>query len=130
MILTADIHLRRTTPSVRMDNYFVAQEKKFRFILEQAQLSPPLLVAGDFFHIAKPGEGLLRWVIDLLREYRVSIICTPGQHDLPNHSIEQIGESGLGVLKSAGVITILEEFSQPIILATGSEIIWGCAYGQ
>jgi len=130
MILTADLHLRRTTPRARTDDFGDAQERKFRFILKQAQASPPLLVAGDFFHVSKPGEGLLRWVIDLLREYKIVPICVPGQHDLPNHSIEQIGESGLGVLKSAGVIHILEEFVQPVILATGSEIIWGCAYGQ
>jgi len=107
MILTADLHLRRNPPRARTDDYTTAQERKLRFILKQAQTSQPLLVAGDFFHQSRPGEGMLRWVIDLLREYKVKPICVPGQHDLPGHSLEQIGESGLGVLAAAGVIQLL-----------------------
>jgi DNA repair exonuclease SbcCD nuclease subunit len=115
MILAADLHLRRTTPRARTDNFFETMGRKFRFILKQAQASPPLLVAGDFFHTPRPGEGLLRWVIDLLREYKVKPIVVPGQHDLPGHSLEQIGESGLGVLAAAGVIQLLtrEQFLGP-----------------
>lgn len=130
MILCADLHLRRTAPRARTDDYFATQERKFRFVLAQAQASPPLLVAGDFFHQPRPGEGLLRWVIDLLREYGVKPIVVPGQHDLPGHSLEQIPDSGLGVLAAAWVVHILEEFIQPVIILTGSEIVWGCAYGQ
>jgi len=115
MILTADLHLRRTAPRARIDDYLATQERKFRFILERARATPPLLVGGDFFHMAKPGEGLLRWVIDLLKEYNVRPIVVPGQHDLPGHSLEQINESGLGVLAAAGVIQLLtqEQFLGP-----------------
>jgi DNA repair exonuclease SbcCD nuclease subunit len=133
MIISADRHLRLTPPKSRIDDFFSAQERKFRFTLELAKTSPPLVEAGDFFDLAqqpKGHEGLLEWVISLLREYKVPVLVTPGQHDLPGHSIQQIKNSSLGVLAAAGVIHILEEFIQPVILTTGSEIIWGCAYGQ
>ena len=146
MILSADLHLRRTPPRARVDDYFAAQERKTRFILEQAQASPPLLVAGDFFHQPRPGEALLRWIIDLLNEYGVKPIVVPGQHDLPGHSLEQIGDSGLGVLAAAGVIDIVPNqdtgkgpfYSTPpyidgliSVQSSGPDyVIFGCAYGQ
>ena len=129
MILCADLHLRKTTPRARVDDYWAAQERKFRFTLEQAQTSPPLLVAGDFFHQPRPGEGLLRWVIDLLREYKVVPVVVPGQHDLPGHSLEQIGESGLGVLAAAGVIILLTDPVE-VFYTNTDEVVWGTPYGQ
>jgi hypothetical protein len=130
MILADDLHIRLTTPRARTDNFFEAQEKKLRFLLQQAQDGDGiLLVAGDFFHIPKPGEGLLRWVIDLMKEFSsVHVILTPGQHDLPMHNLEQISSSGIGVLESAGVILILTKTRDPI--AFGEWVIWGCAYGE
>ncbi len=109
MIFAADLHIRRTPPRARIDDYFQAQERKFRFILEQAQASPPLLVAGDFFHQSRPGPYLEQWAINLLREYDVRPIVVPGQHDLPGHSLEQILDSGLGVLAAAGLIELLTD---------------------
>src|SRR5512135_2401330 len=109
MIMCSDLHLRTTTPRARTDDYMAAQERKFRFILEQAQKSPPLLVAGDFFHTPRPEEGLLRWTIDLLKEYDVRPVVVPGQHDMPYHSLDKMGEYGLGVLEAAGVIRLVWE---------------------
>jgi hypothetical protein len=119
MILCADTHLRSTRPRARIDDYFAAQERKFRFILEQAQASPPLLIAGDLLNAARPGEGLLRWLIDLLHEYEVVPVVVPGQHDLPGHSLDQIKNSGLGVLAAAGVIWLASDPTQ--IWWVGSE---------
>ena len=109
MILAADLHLRRTRPRARKDDYHAAMERKFRFTLELAQKSPPLLIAGDFFEVPKPGEAMLRWVIDLLTEYGVFPFVVPGQHDLPGHSLELLHESGLGVLAAAGVVELLTD---------------------
>ena len=128
MILCADLHLRRTVPRARTDDYFVAQERKFRFILEQAQASPPLLVAGDIFDAAKSPQFIEQWVISLLMEYGVVPIVTPGQHDLPNHNLLMINESSLGVLAAAGVVKVLTKESGPAII--GEWAIWGCAYGE
>ena len=135
VILSADWHLRRNPPRSRTDDYFSAQERKLRFILKLAQESPPLLVAGDFFDQAKPGPFIERWIIELLKEYiypkdriqyekwgerSLQIYVVPGQHDLPGHNIEQINDSGLGVLASAGVITLLSDPGKFGLGATGS----------
>lgn len=129
MILTADLHLRRTTSIARIDDYQSAQEKKLRFILQQAQDSGGLLlVAGDFFHVAKPGEGLLRWVIDIFKEYTVYTICAPGQHDLPGHSLQQLPESGLAVIESAVDLAVLTKDYGPMTFDDWA--IWGCSYGE
>jgi len=130
VIFTADWHLRKNPPRSRTDDYWSVQERKLRFILKLAQESPPLLVAGDFFDQPRPGPFLECWTIKLLKEYNIRPIVVPGQHDMPGHSLDQLPDSGLGVLAAAGVIHIVEEFSQPVIIPTGTEIIWGCAYGQ
>jgi hypothetical protein len=129
MILCSDLHIRLSIPRARIDSFFETQERKIRFLFQQAQDSDGvLLIAGDFFHIAKPGEGLLRWMISLIKEYSITIILCPGQHDLPGHSLEQISNSGIGVLESAGVIHILTKAYGPMTF--GDWAIWGCAYGE
>lgn len=127
MILAADLHLRRSRPRARKDDYRAAQERKFRHILELTQGSPPLLVAGDFFHVAEPGEELLAWVIRLLKEYGVRPVVVPGQHDLPGHSLEQAHRCGLAVLAAAGVVELLVNPQFPTI--HGDCMIEGVPYG-
>lgn len=126
MILCGDIHARRTRPRNRKDDYWVAQDRKLNFICEQAAASPPWIIAGDLLDVAKPGEYLLRYLIDLFTSWEVKPIVIPGQHDLPYHSLKEINDSGLGVLAAAGVIDLLiddwlnyEGFS-----------IYGCPWGS
>lgn len=109
-ILCADVHLRSDIPIGRIDNYSDAMFKKLSFILNLSkEHNCPILVAGDLGN--KPSsQGWPPWlfekVISLLKGYQ-PLICIPGQHDLPNHQLEQWKESGIGVLHSAGVIKLL-----------------------
>lgn len=135
MILAADFHLRKNPPRSRIDDYFAAQERKLRFILKLARESPPLTISGDLFDQARPGPFLERWIIELLKEYDVRLIVVPGQHDMPGHSLEQLPDSGLGVLAAAEVITILKSnienfYEPPYYDGNGAFRIWGCPYGQ
>jgi len=133
MICSADWHLRRTRPRSRKDDYWQAQERKVRFILELAKQSPPLVIAGDVFDVAKPGEPLLTWIIDLLNEYGVKPVVVPGQHDLPGHSLARVHESGLGVLASAEIIDLLTNPSKPFWAGDDRDMtiseVYGCPYG-
>lgn len=98
-LLTADWHLRDSVPQCRKDDYWEAQEKKILFIKElQKKHSCPIYNAGDLFHVAKSSQMLERWAIDILPG---NMYVIPGQHDLPNHSIDKIKESSLGVLQAA-----------------------------
>jgi DNA repair exonuclease SbcCD nuclease subunit len=150
VILTADWHIRKNPPRARKDDFFKAMERKIRFILELARKSPPLLIAGDFFDQPKPGPFLEKWIIDLFREYiypgdritfqawgeakQLPIYVIPGQHDLPEHSIKQIDDSGLGVVAAAGVLTLLSDPGKFGLGATGSHgfngVINGWPWGQ
>jgi len=107
MIFTADWHLRRTPPRARTDDWLLSMERKVHFILALAQKSPPLLIAGDLFDKARPGDWIEQWIIGLFKEYHVTPIMVPGQHDLPYHSIKEIPDSGIGVLAAAGAIQLL-----------------------
>lgn len=136
MIISADLHITNKTPASRKDDYQAAQDRKLRFICELAKESPPWIIAGDLFDQAKPGDWIERHVIEMFNEFNVTPILIPGQHDLPGHSLKQIPDSGLGVLKAANVIYLL---TTPKILEIGTPYfmnlvepmgIFGCPYGQ
>ena len=128
LLLSADFHLRKTRPKSRIDNFFESQERKIRYIFQLAQDNNcPLVIAGDFFELARPGEFLNQWIINLIGEYSIQIFVTPGQHDIPNHNLALINDSGLGVLAAAGAITLLTDPNKPIIV--GKYVIFGCPFG-
>lgn len=129
MIFTADNHLRLSVPRARRDDFTQAMEKKLRFILGLARQSPPLIVAGDFLDVARSDQELEQWLIGLLREYQVEIICVPGQHELPDHSLSQYKRSSLAVLEAAGVIRVLSKKRGPFFFDKGWAA-WGCAWGE
>jgi DNA repair exonuclease SbcCD nuclease subunit len=98
-ILAADIHLRDDQPKCRIDNYWDAQEEKIDFILALTEKNNcALLIAGDLFHKAKSSPYLERWALN--KFYNCSIVVIPGQHDLPNHSIDQFENSSFGVVST------------------------------
>lgn len=65
----------------------------------------PLIIAGDLFDIPKPSPGLIRFAWELLPD---RVYAVAGQHDLPNHSLEELDESGLGLLVTGGRVTMLD----------------------
>jgi len=125
MILVADIHLRRTVPRARKDDYLAAQERKFLTICDAAVSSPPLVIAGDLFHTARPGDYLEQFVITAFRDRGIRAVLVPGQHDLPYHSYDYIDDSGVGVLQAAGVVDLVWDGCVEV----GDHRICGCGYG-
>ena len=55
-IITADIHLRETSPQCRTDDYWKAQEDKIEFLkeLQHKHHDCPILDGGDLFDQWKP----------------------------------------------------------------------------
>lgn len=108
-ILSADMHLREDTPICRTDDYFAAQAKKIKFLSDlQREHDCPILDAGDVFDNWKPSPYLLGWVIANLPN-KSMLLTVPGNHDLPQHNMENIEKSGLSVLHKAKMIWILHE---------------------
>ena len=131
MIFSADIHARYLRPKARKDNYLETQDKKLRFLCQLAQKSPPWLISGDLFNNAHPGDWILGYIISLFKEYNVCPAVIPGQHDMPDHSLEIMKkDSGLNVLKAAGVISLLPTEEKDGGFLWDDDLIYGCPYGQ
>jgi predicted phosphodiesterase len=102
ILFCADLHIRRSSPHMRKDDYQSVMLSKLRFIANEAQKHRAVLViAGDIGD--KSNEDgwpfwLLREVADIFSQFHGDIYAIPGQHDLPNHSLDKISKSGLYVL--------------------------------
>lgn len=122
-IITADIHLRESSPISRTDDYWKAQAKKIEFLKElQQEHDCPVLDAGDLFDQWKPSPRLLAWAIENLP---ADMITVPGNHDMPQHNIDLLHKSGLAVLKAADTISILSGGER---LAASSFYVFGYAW--
>ena len=106
----ADLHLRDSIPVSRIDDYWKVQEKKFIYLINKAiELNCDIYCAGDLFHKAKSSSFLEAWVIGQLQRLKAAdlkFITITGQHDLPNHNINEIDKSSIWVLREAEVIDL------------------------
>jgi DNA repair exonuclease SbcCD nuclease subunit len=106
-ILTADWHIRATSPLCRTDEFFRALVGKVIFILSLSnKYNCPILVAGDIGDKAQWPNWLLEWFIRTINKAEVDIIAIPGQHDLPYHRLDILERSGLGVLHATEAIDV------------------------
>lgn len=100
-IAVSDLHLRMDPPRCRDGQEFIAaQEHKFASMIGHAALlGVPVLVAGDVFHRPRPAQWarLLLWANKWMKK-APSWVVIPGNHDLPNGSLDRLEESALGVL--------------------------------
>jgi DNA repair exonuclease SbcCD nuclease subunit len=104
-ILTADIHLRDDVPKCRLDNFMEAQKNKLLWLdALQKEHQCPILDGGDLFHKWKVSPYLINFALKYLPNNFFTVM---GNHDLPQHNIELLDQSGLGVLLEAGKINIL-----------------------
>jgi predicted phosphodiesterase len=112
IIITADIHCRKTKPQCRTDNYQEAQSKKLEFLFKkQKELDVPIIDAGDFLNHHKCSPFL---ETSLIENVPKDVLYTiPGNHDLPYNTMDCLKDSSLRVLEAAGAINILLE---PIIM--------------
>lgn len=105
-ILTGDWHLRETNPICRTDDFWEAQWKKVDFISAlQKKYDCPVLHSGDLFDHWKPSPYLLATAIKKIPDQFFTVY---GNHDLPQHSLEQKEKCGLEVLKSADSLKVFD----------------------
>lgn len=98
-ILTADWHIRATTPECRLDDFLSAMWQKVEAVFSLAQTHQcPILIAGDIGHRSQWPNWLIEKFIHLINKYKVIIIAIPGQHDLPQHNLDLRHRSAYGIL--------------------------------
>lgn len=123
-ILTADLHLRDDQPVCRTDDFFQAQARKILWLCDlQREYKCPIFDAGDVFNTWKPSHALVRWAI---RELPDNMYTIPGNHDLPQHSLDLFNKCGLGVLQASGIVNVLcgEDIELPDLRI--SSFPWNC----
>lgn len=105
-ILTADWHLREDSPICRTDDWMVVMESKLAFISAlQVKHNCPILNSGDTFDFWKTSPALLSFAFKHLPQNIWTVI---GNHDMPQHSLENMWKSGLETLSIANRIKIIE----------------------
>jgi len=131
LLLVGDVHLRFKAPVNRKDNFFEAQSRKFRWILDKALKEDALILqAGDFWNNPRPGYFLIQYYVQELRKYKEKsgkpLYSIFGQHDTFLYSERSRNATAMAILESGNLIEILNEIPYNI----GEEIdVYGCSYG-
>lgn len=112
-IACADIHLSHTPPIARAGepDWYAAMRRPLVQLQElQEELTiekyiPEILCAGDIFHHWKSPPELLNFAL----KYLPRMTAIPGQHDLPNHALEDLNKSAYATMILSGRIAKLSE---------------------
>lgn len=124
-VLCSDLHLSLQAPACRADKNWLDVQAFYLGQLKKVANGLPVLCAGDIFDRWNASPELINFALERLPD---NMYCVPGQHDLPNHSMDQIHRSGYGVLINAGKIKQLHPNISPE--AWNSMHVYGFGWGQ
>lgn len=99
-IMTADIHARNTVPACRVDDFVAAQRRKLEWIRTNMPEGVAWLDAGDLFHSWRSAPETEVMLMDALRD--IPFWSIPGNHEIPYHNLNRLGNSSWRVLEAAG----------------------------
>lgn len=123
MIYASDLHSSSKAPVARQreEDWLGVQARYFRWLGKVSRLwdesdPVPIAVAGDFFHVWNSSAELINMMIASMPK----VYGIPGQHDLPNHSYEDIKKTSYWTLVEAGVIIHVED---KIVVGSGDRQI-------
>lgn len=105
-----DSHFTTRRPAVRNDDYQKAQLEKFEFLCEKASETRLNLMvgAGDTFDSVRTTSfQLVESLIALIKQYDVTFLTIPGQHDMRFHSTT-LENTPLGLLAAYPNVTLLD----------------------
>lgn len=127
-VLVSDLHLTLKQPACRADKDWMDVQAEYLGQLKKLAAGFPILCAGDIFDRWNPSPELINFALDHLPD---GMLCVPGQHDLPNHSLEEMDRSGYGVLKRSTKIEDLTDGSISISAhPQGPVIVDGFGWNQ
>ena len=109
-VFSADWHIRDTKPICRLDNFLETQSEKLAFIVSICnKYEVPLYIAGDVTHHWKLSPNLITLLYTILMRLVKKGYAIFGNHDLPQHNMDNAFLSGLYTLGATGAISILEK---------------------
>lgn len=101
LIISGDWHLRDDQPKCRTDNFWEAQwNKVFQILNLQMDVDVPLFLSGDLLHHWKSSPFLINECMSNFP--KDSIFTIIGNHDMPQHNINQMQKSSLTSLFKSG----------------------------
>lgn len=124
-IIVGDLHIRRSSPTARKDNFFETQIKKVQWILEMAEkrLASFVIWPGDLFHHHDMPDVLKTTYIrmfgsDAALTHQLRHFVIFGQHDMRYHSSDR-DNTPLGVLLAGGCNVERLNVNTPVELTDG-----------
>jgi hypothetical protein len=124
-ILFSDLHLTLQRPACRADEDWMGIQQGYLYQVKELagwEAPLPIFFAGDLFDRWNPQPELITWALQHLPD---KMMCVPGQHDLPNHRLDQMHKSGYGVLAEAGKIVDITGHSVAVDDITAHGFGWG-----
>ena len=102
-VLTSDLHLSHKSPIARSaeKSWYDAMKRsldELRSVSEKYDV--PIICTGDIFDRWNSPPELINFAIDNLPK----MYAIPGQHDLPNHRLDEIEKSAYWTLVKSGII--------------------------
>lgn len=118
LLITADWHIRATRPRCRVDEDWMATQRKALEQITNLAIKNDawVVVVGDIFHSnSDTSFECINMVQQMAKEERLHILA--GNHDLPYHNSENMGKSAIGILFDSDNIcripTLSDLFSAP-----------------
>lgn len=105
ILLTADWHLREDKPVCRLDDDWMASQKKDLEIIKEicmANFVDQVWILGDIFHTPTVPAQVVNLAIDGLHEisrHVAGIKMIAGNHDLPYHNVNLMDRCSYGTIK-------------------------------
>jgi DNA repair exonuclease SbcCD nuclease subunit len=101
-IITGDNHLRADRPLCRLDEDWIALQKtQLDFIVYEAnRLEADVVITGDLFDVPRMPPKLVTGFIEAISPLLGKCYFIAGNHSLPWHKLENIGDSSMGILKA------------------------------
>lgn len=111
-ILLGDLHLSHKPPVARCaeKNWYGAQARLLRQVRDlQDEYRCPLIIDGDLFDDGWRPHKCPPKLVNFAMEWIRNAYAVPGQHDLPHHQIDDIGDSAYWSLVMAGKLTNIDK---------------------
>lgn len=134
ILAVGDLHLRRSAPAARCDDFLAAQERKLQEIFAIALENDcgAVIFPGDVFDRSDSPHGLVEWAIRQFSGHDLLYLFVFGQHDLRYHTSDK-QNTPLGVLCAAlGDKARMLSPESPFCLSMPKAELafWGCSWGE
>lgn len=100
LLVTGDWHLRKNRPRCRLDEDWKATQKKHlsQIAYESSSRKCPVLITGDIFNSAIVAEEIVNLFLEFCQLMNNDVLFIAGNHDLPDHSMNNVYRSSIGIL--------------------------------